>query len=304
MTTTNAVALVPDISNDARIRVFRRYFSAPGEFDNLQVDAYVVITERYVVICDSLLCPEDMAIVIDAVRDELTTRQLLVINSHADWDHTWGNGFFSGAVHQAPQAPIIAHEYCRTRMLSEEAKASLADYQQRYAIFQNVVLTPPTLTFSQRLTIYGGDLTLELLSAPGHCPDHIAIWIPELRTLLAFDAVESPLPLIGDAQQVQPMFATLEHFLAMQPQQVFCSHGEKTGSAVIERNQAYLREIERRCRRFTTHTPISTVLKHASAFINYSLDEAVGGSDEIVDQSYYSWTHNHNVSCIMQWLMA
>src|SRR5881394_1370086 len=94
------VTYIPEMSKDKRLRVFRRMLSLEGEFDGMQVDAYVLLAERYVLICDTLLCPEDMATMLDAVHGELNGRKVLVVNSHADWDHTWGNCYFAGA-HQA-----------------------------------------------------------------------------------------------------------------------------------------------------------------------------------------------------------
>src|SRR5689334_20482302 len=121
MSASDRIALIPAMSNDPRIRVFRRTFIAQGETEAMEVDAYAIITERYVVLGDTLLCPEDMAQVMQEIQDALAGRQLLVINSHADWDHAWGNGYFTGA----HTAPIIAHQHCRTRLQSDEAQTRL-----------------------------------------------------------------------------------------------------------------------------------------------------------------------------------
>jgi glyoxylase-like metal-dependent hydrolase (beta-lactamase superfamily II) len=241
-----------------------------------------------------------MAVVMHEVQGELAGRQVLVVNSHADWDHTWGNAYF--AAQRA--APIIAHEDCLTRMQSDEAKAELADYQCRYAVFHNVALVSPTLTFSPSLTIHGGDLTLMLIPSPGHHPDHIAAWIPELRLLLAFDAVEKPIPVIGSSAGVVPMLTTLEHFLALEPERVLCSHGKTTSVDMVKENLAYLREIEQRSRiLLATHRPTAAELEHASALINYSFEEVIAESPEPVDLTFYGWAHDNNVRCVLQWLM-
>ena len=299
MATTGDVTFVPQMSADSRIRVFRRYLAIEGEFDGMDVDAYVVITDRYVVVLNTLLCPEDVGAMMQAVQDELPGRQVLVVDSHADWDHCWGNAYFTGE----HAASIIAHDYCRTRLLSAEAKAGLADYQQRYPLFHSVRLVPPTMTFDHQFTIVGGDLTIELLPAPGHHPDHIAAWIPELRLLLAFDAVEMPLPIIEDAAGVQPMFNTLERFLALQPERVLCSHGKTTSPALISTNLAYLREIERRSRAMlSTHSPDNAELEHASQLIGYPFEEIVPPNEE-VDRTFYTWAHESNTRNIIQWLM-
>src|SRR5690242_17807017 len=167
MATTEGIICLPDMSGDGRVRVFRRPLADLEEFAGMEVDAYVIITDRYLVVLDTLLCPEDMAVVMHEMQNALPGRLLLVVNSHADWDHSWGNAYFTA---QHP-APIIAHEHCRTRLESEEARAELADYQRRYPVFQNVALVSPTLTFSSTMTIHGGDLTITLLPAPGHHTD-------------------------------------------------------------------------------------------------------------------------------------
>ena len=302
MPKAESVTFIPDLSGDERVRVFRSFFAAEGEFDGMEVDAYVVITDRYVVVLDTLLRQEDVAAMMQerAVQDALAGREVLVVNSHADWDHSWGNAYFTG-VHAAP---IIAHDYCRTRILSDEAKAGLDEYQQRYPLFSSVALVPPTLTFSQTFTIHGGDLTIELIPAPGHHADHIAAWIPELRLLLAFDAIEKPLPGLEGPQGVQPMFDTLKRLQALQPQRVLCSHGNSSSPDLISVNLAYLREIERRCRALlSTHTPTGEELEHAAQLINYPFDEIVPLEEE-VDRTYYTWAHEDNIRSIIEWLMT
>lgn len=301
MAMTEGIISLPDMSGDGRVRVFRRPLADLEEFAGMEVDAYGIITDRYLIVLDTLLCPEDMAVVMGEVQDALAGRQLLVVNSHADWDHSWGNAYFT----TQHAAPILAHEHCRTRLESVEAKTELVDYQHRYPVFQNVVLVPPTLTFSSTMTIHGGDLTIALFSAPGHTTDHIAAWIPELRLLLAFDAVEQPIPIIDTRAGVQPMFTTLERFLALEPQRVLCSHGKTTSIALVKENLAYLRTIERRSRSLLErHRPTHTELEHASMLINYPFAEVIAGFSEPIDHTFYGWAHDNNVRCVLEWLMS
>jgi glyoxylase-like metal-dependent hydrolase (beta-lactamase superfamily II) len=286
------------------LHVFRRYFAAEGEFDGLEVDAYVVVSERYLVMCDTLLSPEDMAQMMEEVSSELHGRQLLVFNSHADWDHCWGNSYFSGS----NTAPIIAHQHSVTRLRSAEAQETLEYYQQRYPQFAHVVLTEPTITFTDSLTIHGGDLDMQLLHAPGHHADHSAMWIPEMSLLLAFDAVEKPFPMIENADGVPAMLATLAQFLQLQPQRVLCSHGKSSSPDMINKNLAYLHEIEKRCRDLLSQQPASAIaLEQIGAMLNYSFDEAIEQimeQGEGVDRTYYSEVHEHNIRCIWQWLIS
>lgn len=300
MPTSEEVFFVPEMSGDPRIRVFRRVFKAPGEFEKMEVDAYVLTTATYLVVFDTLLCPEDVHAMMQVMQDQIAGRQVLVVNSHADWDHAWGNAYFTGE----HAAPIIAHEHGRIRMESEQARAELADFQQRYPVFRNVQLIPATLAFNNELTIHDGDLTIELFPAPGHHRDHIAAWIPQLSLLLAFDAVENPLPCIEDAEAVPSMFATLERFLTLPSERVLCSHGKTTGPAMVQANLAYLREIERRCRELLSkRRPTLQELENPAEVIDYRLDDVIAGSTGEVDRPFYGQAHDDNIRYVMQWLM-
>ncbi len=291
---------VPGMSGDERVRVFRRAFNMAGEMEGMEVDAYIVISERYVVVLDTMLCPADVADMMGFVANELPGRIVLCVDSHADWDHAWGNAYFTGE----RAAPIIAHDYCRTRLQSKEEADGLAEFQQEYALFRDVRLIPPTITFAQGMTIHGGDLTIELQSAPGHHPDQIVAWMPELRLLLAFDAVEKPLPLMDDQRCVPDMFTTLEHLVALRPERVLCSHGKSTSPHLVADNLHYVREIKRRSRLLLQrHRPSKEELEHASALIGYPFDEVIAAVDGQIDRTFYGQGHENNIRAVLHWLM-
>ncbi|HXZ03259.1 MAG TPA: MBL fold metallo-hydrolase [Ktedonobacteraceae bacterium] len=289
-----------EMSTDERVRVFRRTFHGINEFEGMEVDAYIVITDRHVIILDTLLCPEDVSVMLDSVKGELRGRSLLCIDSHADWDHSWGNCYFTGE----NAAPIIAHDHCLTRLKSTEAHVELLEFQQLSSTFKNVFLLPPTITFDQHFTIHGGNLTIELFHAPGHHFDQIVAWLPELRLLLAFDAVENPLPLIEGVDCVPHMFTTLEHLIALQPLRVLCSHGMTTSPDQVLQNLAYVHEIERRCKSvLQKRQPGAQELVQTSELINYSLDEVICETTGTVDRVFYTKAHENNCQAIMKWLM-
>ncbi|EFH90195.1 MBL fold metallo-hydrolase [Ktedonobacter racemifer] len=294
---------VKGLSGDERVRVFRSAFAESEEKGLMEVDAYAIITRDYVVVCDTLLCPEDMEAVLREVQDELAGRQLLVVNSHADWDHTWGNNYFQGR----HAAPIIAHASCRERMLAKEAQEGLDEYQKRFDCFQHVVLRPPTLTFNDQLTIEGGDLTLQLLHTPGHQRDQVSLWIPELRLLLAFDVAEFPLPSLESEQAAPLMLSSLERLCALQPERVLCGHGKRNSVATLTGNLAYFREIERRARLLLSQMPLpqfkENELKSAPNLLGFSFEEAIATLEgPCEDDKFYRWVHNQNCRHILQWV--
>jgi glyoxylase-like metal-dependent hydrolase (beta-lactamase superfamily II) len=290
---------ITGVTPDNRIRIFRSSFGETDDKVPMDVDAYVVITERYIVICDTLLCPEDMEQVCQALQDETQERQFIVVNSHADWDHTWGNCYFT----RERNVPIIGHEQCRFRMLTSEAQEGLDDYKQRFPYFQQVVLQPPTTTYTHHLAIYGGDLTLELLHTPGHYIDHSAIWIPEIQTLLGFDTVEKPIPLIEGPNLVGDMFTTLERLVSLKPQHLLCAHGNTYQVSALEENLRYLREVESRCKvLLEPKRPTEQELEQAAELINYPFENIRNTLQEPINTRFYSWAHDTNIRYMLQYL--
>jgi glyoxylase-like metal-dependent hydrolase (beta-lactamase superfamily II) len=180
----------------------------------------------------------------------------------------------------------------------------LRDFQQLSSTFKNVFLTPPTITFNQIFTIHDTNLTIELLHAPGHHLDQIVAWIPDIRLLLAFDAVEYPVPLIEGAHCVPFMFTTLERLIALQPQRVLCSHGKTTSLDLVKQNLAYIREIEKRCKiLLQKRLPVAKELDNVPELINYPFDEVVGDKTQMIDWMFYTQAHENNCQAVMKWLM-
>lgn len=249
---TNALAdlqVLPNRGWDPRITAF--------QFRRI-VTTYAVVSERYLVLIDTLVSPAAAQFMVEHMAAALAAgRQLLVINTHADWDHSWGNALFVGPTARYP-APIIAHRLCRERILAGAWREYLLEQQAREpAIYGEVRLEPPTITFDGALTIDGGDLTFELIHTPGHKPDHVSIFIPELRTLFPGDAAEDPLPLVYAAADVPLLRASFERLLALQPQTVLYHHA--LGSIrpdVLHQNIAYFDAIEHHARAALAHGPL------------------------------------------------
>ncbi len=235
----DSVTLVPNAGWDPRILVCR---CAPT------VDAFIIVTARYVILVDTLINPATARAMLALAREHLTgTRTLLVINTHADWDHCWGNQLFVGP--EAP-APIIASRRCAERLRSAAATRRLGQMQANEpGRFDDVQIVSPTLFCDDRLTIDGGDLTLELFLTPGHTPDHLAIHLPEIATLLAGDAAEFPFPFAGSADTLPQLRASLQRMLALQPAAtLYCHAPETSGTELMADNLAYFDTLEARCR--------------------------------------------------------
>ncbi|MBE2224587.1 MAG: MBL fold metallo-hydrolase, partial [Anaerolineae bacterium] len=233
MSHSNSVELVKNEGWDERILVLRN-----GEL----VDTFIVVSEKYVVVVDTMINAETAVSLLNHAQAHLTNRHLLVINTHADYDHAWGNQVFN--------VPIIGTHQCADLLHSAKTRERLAHMQaQEPDIFNNVRLTPPTILFEETLTLHGGDLTLELFATPGHTCDHLSIYIPEIDTLLAADAAEVPFPFARTTDGLPHMRESLEKLADFNAQTVLYCHAPVTiGSQLLHDNIAYFDKVEDHCR--------------------------------------------------------
>jgi cyclase len=155
-----------------------------------------------------------------------------VINTHHHVDHATGNFFFSG--------PVVSHEITREAFFAPLAKVAGSERLDEAAKIgqgtmgyirllvgehdpeslplldeENYQIKVPTITFTQKLTLYLGEKAIELIHLPGHTEGHIGIYVPQERVFFAGDNFCSrtqpslahcfPLEWIESLKQVEAM---------------------------------------------------------------------------------------------------
>jgi glyoxylase-like metal-dependent hydrolase (beta-lactamase superfamily II) len=196
----------------------------------MTVKAALILDERYAVVVDTLQAPADMGPFRALIAGH--GRPVIVVNTHAHWDHVWGNGAF-------PNALIIAHDRCREEMLTALPAELERKQNEQREVFDAVRIVPPAVTFSHTLCIHAGELTVVLHHLPGHTPDSCVAHIPERRLLLAGDCAEAPIPA-GMAGLSLAAWARALRTWAQEVQTVVPAHGPVSGPDLLEANAAYL----------------------------------------------------------------
>lgn len=291
------VELVANAGWDPRVLVCR---CAPT------VDAFIVVTARFVIIVDTLINPATARAMLGFAEPYLTGGSvLLAINTHADWDHCWGNQVFAGPEGEAP-APILASHRCAEQFRSPEAAPLLQQMQAREpGRFDEVRLAPPTLVFDDRMTIAGGDLTLDLFATPGHSPDHVAIHIPEIGMVLAGDAAEFPFPFARSADTLPQLRASLARLAALKPTAaLYCHAPETSGPGLIADNIAYFDGLEARCRAALARgvPPRPDAGADVEALVGSPFAAAVPSPRAADIPPFYAEGHRAHIRMMLEWL--
>ena len=196
----------------------------------------VIVTARGLVLVDPGHTPLMGRLIREAVGRELgRERFAFVVDTHDHWGHTWGNAAF-------PEATVVGHELAGPAMEADAANAerraqairqraeaaedrlaaldpasdealtarSERDHFDRIArglAETGFAVRPPDLTFSDRLQLDLGDVTLKMhYLGRGHSDTDIVVLIPEERVLLmgCFFLEQGPLPVFGTQPRLDP----------------------------------------------------------------------------------------------------
>ena len=143
--------------------------------DNGESTGYIVAGKDRAAVIDTMNGYEDVR----AVAAGVTDRPVIVINTHGHCDHIYGNVFFDGALIDEKDLPVArAHcEFEDFKKLCEKSGLKM----------------PPFATVKDGDVIDLGDLTLEVISLPGHTPGSICLLLREDRILFTGDSVNRHL---------------------------------------------------------------------------------------------------------------
>jgi glyoxylase-like metal-dependent hydrolase (beta-lactamase superfamily II) len=196
----------------------------------------VLVTDRGLVLFDPGHTPLMGRLIREAVARELgRDRFAYVVDTHEHWGHTWGAAAF-------PEAIVIGHELAlpaikadaanlavrarRVHDQAESAREALAsldlasaegsaaklqyehlDRIARGLVEPGMVVRPPDLTFSDRMELDLGDVTLQMhYLGRGHSPSDIAVVVPEESAVMmgCFFYERDGLPTFGTQPKLDP----------------------------------------------------------------------------------------------------
>ena len=205
------------------------------EFPNFTVRGGLLLGRDQAVIWDSLSHPNDM----QPLLPLMSGRKIIVIYSHADWDHIWGTAAFP-----RDNLTVIGHRLCLQRF-GEDVPVTLRERQQAEpGIWEAVQLIPPDLVFENDYCLDLGDFFLELHALPGHTADSIVGFASRHGVLLAGDTVECPLPCVPPDCPIDLWISGLERWLNEPRLQIVVpAHGRIGGKELIADTIGYLQSL-------------------------------------------------------------
>lgn len=173
----------------------------------------------------------------DILPEEITH----IILTHQDHDHVGAAAAFRGRYPKVQilasekEAPYIAGTHKSLRLeQAEQLQTVLPEEMQEFGkafckLLRSVEPVPinQLLTDGEQLPFCGG---CEVLLTPGHTPGHLSLFLPELDTIIAGDAIalEDGKPVIANPQftlDTEKANESMRKLLEHPAKQIICYHG-------------------------------------------------------------------------------
>lgn len=196
----------------------------------------------------------------------------LLVNTHANGDHTHGNALVANAevIASAAAAREMA-EYppaLVAKLKAGGAAGALGEAGLYFAdIFAPFDFTQargraPTRTFEKRLDLAVGGKAVELhMLGPAHTAGDVLVWVPGDRAVFTGDLLFIGGTPIMWAGPVGNWLAACDRILTLGAENIVPGHGPMTDAAGVRRMQEYLRWVDREARqRFDAAMPVEEAI--------------------------------------------
>lgn len=216
-------------------------------YDPMDVSVVVVVGPTGLTVVDTRNNPAEAEEVIRDIARRFDLPIVAVVNTHAHYDHTFGNQSFAAL----PSVLIYGHhlmprhfaEYEGPRLTAQQADPS-REPDKRWA---DVVLTPPGELVTARTAVVAGGRTIELIPLePGHTDTDLAVLVPDCRVWLLGDVIEqSGPPMFGSGSYPLAWPEVLAGLLGViRPGDVIVpGHGVVVDRDFVERQMAALQTV-------------------------------------------------------------
>lgn len=180
-----------------------------------------------------------------------TSLPWVVVNTHAHFDHCFGNAAFR-------PAPIWGHVRCADdlRETGEEQRTAMAEFAAAAGepAMRDALIDPPDHTFTDQTSIdLGGREVVLAHHGRGHTDHDVTVTIPDAGVLFAGDLLEEGAPPSFEDSYPLDWPVTLERI--DWPDIVVPGHGAVVDPEFVRRQQADLAALARVCRGERTDSP-------------------------------------------------
>ena len=221
-----------------------------------------IVSDDGVMVIDAMMVASMVRPYIEEIRKVTNQPIRYLVNTHHHVDHTFGNQFYL-------PAEVVSHRGCREALITggadvESLSQRWPQYREDWTLTQ---LTPPSITYEDKMVVHLGDRVIELLHpGPSHTYGDTLVYLPKEKVLFTGDVAFHYLtPLARDghiSNWIRVANGILNH---LDVTTLMPGHGPVTGKEVVSKTLRYLRLIKRTSR---LHFQRGASVEEASRAIN------------------------------------
>jgi len=205
-----------------------------------------VVTSDGVVVIDTPQLPTKAVAMREEVLKKGPIRFLIHTEHHID--HIFGNHFFAGLCPVVGHKCILENFWTAVRGVdpySYVVEVVKKDDPEGMALMpaeKDVRVSPPTITFSDRMSLRIGDHVFELIHTPGHTKGQIAVYIPKEKVVFTGDTVFSQCQTWLHSSDPDAWLHSLGLLNSLEAEYIIPGHGSICNKGYIPKQSAFIRE--------------------------------------------------------------
>jgi cyclase len=220
--------------------------------NSFAANAGIVIGRDGILVVDTLISAKEARRFIADIGKVSDRPIKYVVDTHYHLDHAFGNCEFARL-----GAAIISQENDRKNLLlkGEAALKNAKGYGLSDKDLAGTVITLPTITFSERMTIdLGGEMVELIYVGPSHSEGSALVWLPRRKILFTGDILFTDFhPFMGDSD-VAGWVKCLDFILSLDAETIIPGHGPLSGKKDISEMKAYIQLFDQKARELTAKT--------------------------------------------------
>ncbi len=220
--------------------------------NSFAANAGIVIGRDGILVIDTLISAKEAKRFIADIRKVSDKPIKYVVDTHYHLDHSFGNSEFAGL-----GATIIsqANDHDNLEKKGDASLKHARDYGLTEADLAGTVITLPTLTFTDRMTIDLGGETVELIYvAPSHTEGSLLVYLPKHKTLFTGDILFTDFhPYMGDGD-IDGWVKNLDFILGLDVTTIIPGHGPISNKKDIAEMKAYIQLFDKKARELAATT--------------------------------------------------
>ncbi|MGM0380076.1 MAG: MBL fold metallo-hydrolase [Bacillota bacterium] len=193
---------------------------------------YLKVSDKKIILTDTHLGKKSMEPIIDFIKkNSWENKEIIIFNSHSDWDHIWGNCAFK-------DPKIISHRLCKERI--EKVGENILKQKSCYKMGE-VEIVKPNIIFNNEYELK--DEKIILKHTPSHTKDSACLYDYDKNIIYVGDILEKPIPFIR-TKDLDKYIEVLRWIKNLEVDKIITAHSGIVKKELVDKTIEYIKNLK------------------------------------------------------------